>query len=631
MSWIEDLVEVITNNLFSQVAVLIGIIAIVGLALQRKPFEQVVAGGLRATIGVVVLNIGVEIFVGGLTSFQTIVASALGLEPPTASATLSDFSAGQGSVVPLIIAGGFVVHLVFVRVFRAATFVYLTGHLMYWMSVVIAASLVEAFGDVNRWVLASVGSLLIGCYWVLQPLWTAPLMRRVMGNDDVGLAHTDSTIAIAAGYGAKALRLGDPEKHDSEHLRLPRALSFFKDINVSTAFVIGAIMLVAILFADAGVVSEQMAGATVLPWVWALLQALRFAAGIAILLFGVRMFLAEIVPAFKGLSERALPGAKPALDLPVAFTRAPTAVMIGFLASTLTFLVLMGVFAAAGWFVLVPPMIMLFFGGGAGGVFGNAVAGWRGAVFGGVLNGVVLAFGQWIGWGVWGRTAPELATLADSDWFIVGWSLRGLGGLLSPLGEGGLWLLAAAIVAATVTVLVLLGRRLRDGVEAIPDEGENVRENDSVRENVGGTTPVSQPAAVPVGRERADSASPALSASPAGATASTAASSAGRSASATDRPETLSVLAVCGAGMGTSLILRTTAQRALEQLGVPASLEHTDIGSARGQRADVVIGQSTYLSELGGIAPVTVPITSFVDVRHVREQLEKALGEKGWL
>src|SRR5699024_1722607 len=154
--------------------------------------------------------------------------------------------------------------------------------------------------------------------------------------------------------------------------------------------------------------------------VWAVLQALRFAAGIAILLFGVRMFLAEIVPAFKGLSEKVLPGTKPALDLPVTFTRAPTSVMLGFLASAFVFLVLMLIFAATCWFVLVPPMIMLFFGGGAGGVFGNAVAGWRGALFGGVLNGIVLAFGQAIGWSLYAGTAPELATLADADWYAGG-------------------------------------------------------------------------------------------------------------------------------------------------------------------------------------------------------------------
>ncbi|WP_293695480.1 PTS transporter subunit IIC, partial [uncultured Agrococcus sp.] len=166
MSTFEEIVTLITDNLFSQVAILIGLIALFGLLLQRKPIEQVVAGTLRATIGVVILNIGVEIFVGGLVAFQAIVSSALGLEPPAAASSLTDFNAGPGTVVPLIIAGGFVVHLILVRIFPAARYVYLTGHLMYWMSVVIAATLVESFGDVNRWVLAGVGSLLIGCYWV---------------------------------------------------------------------------------------------------------------------------------------------------------------------------------------------------------------------------------------------------------------------------------------------------------------------------------------------------------------------------------------------------------------------------------------------------------------------------------
>lgn len=597
MGTFEEVVRVITDNLFAQVSILIGLIALVGLVLQRKPFDEVVAGALRATIGVVILNIGVEIFTGGLASFQAIVSSAMGLEPPQSTSTLSEFSAGAGSVVPLIIAGGFVVHLALVRIFPAARFVYLTGHLMYWMSVVIAASLVEAFGDVNRWVLAGVGSILIGCYWVLQPLWTAPLMRKVMGDEEVGLAHTDSLIAIASGYGARALKLGDPVTHDSEKVRLPKPVSFFKDINVSTATVIGVIMLIAVLFAESAVVEEQMAGMTVLPWVWAILQALRFAAGIAILLFGVRMFLAEIVPAFKGLSEKALPGTKPALDLPVVFTRAPTSVMIGFLASTLVFLALMGLFAATGWFVLVPPMIMLFFGGGAGGVFGNAVAGWRGAIFGGVLNGVVLAVGQAIGWSLYAGTAPELATLADADWYAIGWALIGISSLLAPLGPWAIWIVAAAVLAATVAVLVVLGRRL-PAETAVP------------------VTEAGRPAGGGAG---------AASSAPAALT-----DSESDSRSSSSRPGTLDVLAVCGAGMGSSLILRTTAEKAFERMGIEVTMHHTDVGSARGEHPDMVIAQQTYLEELGEIAPVMVPVDNFISVEHVEGRLHDALEQEGW-
>ncbi|PPF87534.1 PTS ascorbate transporter subunit IIC [Pseudoclavibacter sp. RFBJ3] len=612
-----SIIEVITNNLFNQVAVLIGLIAIVGLALQRKPFEEVVAGGIRATIGVMVLNLGVEIFAGGLTSFQAIVSSAMGLEPPTAESTLAEFNTGAGSVIPLIIAGGFIVHLALVRVFPAARYVYLTGHLMYWMSVVIAASLVEMFGDVNRWILAGAGSLIAGSYWVLQPIAIGPLMRRVMGDDQVGLAHTDSTIALAAGYGARALRLGDPVAHNSENLKLPRMLSFFKDINVSTAFVTGSILLIAILFAATDVVEEQMAGATLLPWVWALLQGLRFAAGIAILLFGVRMFLAEIVPAFQGLSNRVLPGSKPALDLPVTFTKAPTAVMIGFLTSVAVFLVLMAVFAGLGWFVLVPPMIMLFFGGGAGGVFGNAAAGWRGAVFGGVINGVVLAFGQWIGWGLWSGTAPELATLADADWFVVGWALLGLGALLAPLGVWGAMIISVSVLLVTILTLALLSSRQKRA------ERQMAREEGGADETKNETSNRPEPATR--GSRLAEELVPAGPAAPSSMRTEAAASSMAL------RPPVLQVLAVCGAGMGTSLMLSTTAKKALDRLGVEANVTYTDLGSARSQTPDVVIAQQTYLEEIASIAPVAVQIDHFVNVEHIKERLSVGLQEKGWL
>jgi ascorbate PTS system EIIC component len=424
MQGFEDVLQWIANNIFNEVAILIGLITAVGLILLRKPLEDVVSGALRATIGIYVLFIGVNVFVGGLVAFQTIVAGAFNLEPPTATASMADFLVEQGSTIALIITVGFFLHTLAVRLFRLK-YIYLTGHLMFWMSVVVTASLVQGFGDLSQWTLVLLGSAIVATYWTLQPMYIAPLMKKVIGSDQWAYGHTSSSAAWLGGKLSKPF--GTKEEHDTEKLHLPRKLSFFKDVNVSTALVIGVIMLVAMgavaLRGNSDLLAAQAAtySDTINPWVWGLVSALRFAAGIAILLFGVRMFLAEIVPAFKGVSERLIPGSAPALDCPTVFPFAPTAVMVGFLSSTIVFLVLMGVFAAAGWFVLVPPMIMLFFPGGAAGVFGNAVAGWRGAAIGGAINGLFLAFGQWVTWGMLSDTAPELATLADPDWYLVAW------------------------------------------------------------------------------------------------------------------------------------------------------------------------------------------------------------------
>lgn len=45
------------------------------------------------------------------------------------------------------------------------------------------------------------------------------------------------------------------------------------------------------------------------------------------------MAIGEIVPAFKGIADRFVKGAKPALDAPTVFPFAPNAVIIGFYAA----------------------------------------------------------------------------------------------------------------------------------------------------------------------------------------------------------------------------------------------------------------------------------------------------------
>lgn len=93
----------------------------------------------------------------------------------------------------------------------------------------------------------------------------------------------------------------------------------------------------------------------------------------------------------------------------------------------------------------------------------------------------------------------------------------------------------------------------------------------------------------------------------------------------------LKVMTVCGVGMGSSLILRTTAEKALKQLGLEVDLEHVDVSSARSIDADVIIGQAMHTEEFEDAAPVVVTISDFTDVEALKGKLKEALEAQGWL
>lgn len=95
--------------------------------------------------------------------------------------------------------------------------------------------------------------------------------------------------------------------------------------------------------------------------------------------------------------------------------------------------------------------------------------------------------------------------------------------------------------------------------------------------------------------------------------------------------EPIQVLTVCGVGMGSSLILRTTVEKAFEELGIEAKVEATDLSSARGMKPDIVMGQGMHMSELEGMAPIILTITNFVNVKALKEKLVVALREQGWM
>lgn len=106
--------------------------------------------------------------------------------------------------------------------------------------------------------------------------------------------------------------------------------------------------------------------------------------GVYVLMAGVRLLLGEIVPAFRGISMKLVPNAKPALDCPVLFPYSPNAVIVGFITTTIGSVILIAMFTLPliGFAVIVP-VLTNFFAGGTAGIFGNVVGGRRGAIIGG--------------------------------------------------------------------------------------------------------------------------------------------------------------------------------------------------------------------------------------------------------
>lgn len=378
-------------NIIQTPAIVLGLVALIGLTLQRKSFGQVFSGTLKTSLGMLVLAAGSGLIVGEILPFVSLFTEVFNL---SGFATGSEAVVGaMQSAVPviastsaLIMAIGFLVNVILARI-SPLKYIFLTGHMMWILSVVIAFSLYVA--EFDETLIIVIGSLLQGTLMVILPAIAQPLVRKVTGNNNIAIAHLTTLGTVPAAYVGGLL--GDKSKN-AEDVKLPESLEFFKDTSISVSIVMGIFYLVVVILAGPKVVSEFAGDTNYI--VFGILKAMGFTAGILILLQGVRMFLGELVPAFKGISDKLVPGAVPALDVPALFGYAPNSLMIGFVTSVIGMLVAMVVSSAVLGVVPLVSIIGAFFTGGVAGILGNATGGRRGAIISGFIYGFLLIFGS---------------------------------------------------------------------------------------------------------------------------------------------------------------------------------------------------------------------------------------------
>ena len=89
----------------------------------------------------------------------------------------------------------------------------------------------------------------------------------------------------------------------------------------------------------------------------------------------------------------------------------------------------------------------------------------------------------------------------------------------------------------------------------------------------------------------------------------------------------MKIVAVCGMGIGTSVLLKMNAEKVLAKLGIDAEVEAADMGVARGaaQTAEIVLTSQELAEELGDVPADVIIIDNFFDLDEITEKLTAAV------
>lgn len=433
-----EMLELI-RQVVSVPAILVGIVACIGLVLQKADFETVVKGTIKTILGFLLISAGAGIVSGTLKGFGDLFQMSFGVagivpnSDAMAALLMKDFGASTASIMAL----GMVANIVLAR-FTRWKYIFLTGHICLYFSALIAATL--TFAGLSGFMLILCGAMLLGLVMVSLPAIAQPAMRKVTKSDDIALGHSGT---IAYWLAAQTGKLFANNKKSTEEINFPKTLSFMRDSSIAISIIMFVLYFIICLSAVSGhreaavkIIGEQH-------WIlYSLIQSISFAAGVYVILSGVRLVLAEIVPAFKGISEKLVPNAKPAIDCPVVFPFAPNAVLIGFISSFVGCLFGLGGIVVLNGFnmalmLILPGIVPQFFTGATAGVFGNAEGGIKGCVAGAFINGFISTFLSAYLMPMFLSFGYNNITFGDSDFNAVSLIFINLAGWLGASGMAG--------------------------------------------------------------------------------------------------------------------------------------------------------------------------------------------------
>lgn len=88
----------------------------------------------------------------------------------------------------------------------------------------------------------------------------------------------------------------------------------------------------------------------------------------------------------------------------------------------------------------------------------------------------------------------------------------------------------------------------------------------------------------------------------------------------------MKIIAVCGVGIGTSVILKMNAEKVLRALSLEATVSATDLETARASRdAQIILTTTDLVDELKGLPSEIIPIEQIFDLEEIKTKLAAAM------
>ena len=456
-------------NILATPAICVGLLAMVGLILQGKPVEEVVKGTIKTIVGFLVVSAGASyIQTGSLLAFGDLFNYAFNMQGvvPNNEAVVSLALTKFGADSAYIMVAGMILNIVLAR-FSNLKYIFLTGHHTLYMACMLAVIL--SLCGLSSWMLWIAGGCLLAFICAFSPWYCAPTMEKIVETDELGFGHFGG---LGYWLSAQCGKLFKGKVNEStEDLNFPQRLTFLRDTTVSIGItmVIFFIVVTGVAVAkglldvagDYSTLSALVSGDTKTHWlVWAITRGLDFSGAVYVILSGVRLIVSELVPAFKGIAEKLVPGAVPAIDCPVVFPYAPNAVLIGFLVSfvggVVGLLVLALVNKAFPVAMILPGVVPHFFCGATAGVFGNAEGGWRGCLLGSFVHGLLITFLPAAVMPVFTNLGFTSSTFSDADF---SWMALVFGNLSLNVGATVMFVVSVVVFLAPIVLSLVTKKK----------------------------------------------------------------------------------------------------------------------------------------------------------------------------